>query len=244
MIIRLLTPSLDWDEFLDLTMRSFGPMDAARTRANIEPVVAAGRGLGAFDGGRLVGSALDLDMRQWWHGRAVPMAGVAGVMVAPEERGRGVGRTLVTALLELITARGYPLSVLFPSTLPIYRSLGWEIAGTSHEAYLKSMFTEAQVRAYPNAEAAREALRNKEVDLLFGDGIALAFWLNGADSAGCCSFRGGPFLESRFFGEGIGIAVKRDNDLLRLTLNWALFQLWEKGSFTDLWLRYFPISPF
>jgi polar amino acid transport system substrate-binding protein len=27
-------------------------------------------------------------------------------------------------------------------------------------------------------------------------------------------------------------------------LNWALFQLWEKGSFTDLWLRYFPISPF
>jgi polar amino acid transport system substrate-binding protein len=38
--------------------------------------------------------------------------------------------------------------------------------------------------------------------------------------------------------------VKRDNDLLRQTLNWALFQLWEKGSFTDLWLRYFPIGPF
>jgi len=118
------------------------------------------------------------------------------------------------------------------------------IAGTAHEAYLKAMFTEAVVRTYPNAEAAREALRNKEVDLLFGDGIALAFWLNGADSAGCCAFRGGPFLESRFFGEGVGIAVKRDNDLLRLALNWALFQLWEKGSFTDLWLRYFPISPF
>jgi polar amino acid transport system substrate-binding protein len=118
------------------------------------------------------------------------------------------------------------------------------IAGTAHEAYLKEMFTEAEVKPYPNAVAAREALRNKEVDLLFGDGIALAFWLNGADSAGCCAFRGGPFLESRFFGEGVGIAVKRGNDLMRLTLNWALFQLWEKGSFTDLWLRYFPISPF
>ncbi len=118
------------------------------------------------------------------------------------------------------------------------------IAGTAHEAYLKAMFTEAEVRPYPNAEAARDALRRKEVDLLFGDGIALAFWLNGSDSEGCCAFRGGPFLENRFFGEGIGIAVKRGNDLLRLTLNWALFQLWEKGSFTDLWLRYFPISPF
>jgi len=118
------------------------------------------------------------------------------------------------------------------------------IAGTAHEAYLKAMFTEAEVRPYANAEAAREALRRKDVDLLFGDGIALAFWLNGSDSAGCCAFRGGPFLESRFFGEGVGIAVKRGNDLLRLSLNWALFRLWEKGSFTDLWLRYFPISPF
>ncbi|MGB7100754.1 MAG: transporter substrate-binding domain-containing protein [Xanthobacteraceae bacterium] len=118
------------------------------------------------------------------------------------------------------------------------------IAGTAHEAFLKAMFTEAEVRPYPNAEAAREALRNKEVDLLFGDGIALAFWLNGTDSGGCCAFRGGPFLESRYFGEGIGIAVRRGNDLLRLAMNWALFQIWEKGSYTDLWLRYFPISPF
>src|ERR1700681_3979397 len=118
------------------------------------------------------------------------------------------------------------------------------VAGTAHEAFLKQMFTEAEVRSYPNADAARAALRNGDVDLLFGDGIALAFWLNGTDSGGCCAFRGGPFLESRFFGEGIGIAVKRGNDLLRQALNWALFRQWEKGSFTDLWLRYFPISPF
>jgi polar amino acid transport system substrate-binding protein len=118
------------------------------------------------------------------------------------------------------------------------------VAGTAHEAYLKQMFTEAEVRSYPYAEAARAALRNGEVDLLFGDGIALSFWLNGADSGGCCAFRGGPFLESRFFGEGVGIAVKRGNDVLRQALNWALFREWEKGSYTDLWLRYFPISPF
>jgi polar amino acid transport system substrate-binding protein len=118
------------------------------------------------------------------------------------------------------------------------------VAGTAHEAFLKTMFTGAEIKSYANAEVAREALRNKDVDLLFGDGIALAFWLNGTDSAGCCAFRGGPFLESRFFGEGIGIAVKRGNDLLRQALNWALFRQWEKGSYTDLWLRYFPVSPF
>lgn len=118
------------------------------------------------------------------------------------------------------------------------------VAGTSHEAYMKALFTEAVLQSFPNAEAARAALKKGEVDLLFGDGVSLAFWLNGTDSAGCCEFRGGPYLESRYFGEGVGIAVRSGNDLLRRAFNWALFQLWEKGRFTDLWLRYFPVSPF
>jgi polar amino acid transport system substrate-binding protein len=118
------------------------------------------------------------------------------------------------------------------------------VAKTAHEAYLRAFFTEVEVRPYPNAEATREALRRGEVDLMFGDGIGLAFWLNGTDSAGCCVFKGGPFTESRYFGEGIAIAVRRGNETLRLALNWGLFRLWEKGQFTDLWLRYFPISPF
>ena len=118
------------------------------------------------------------------------------------------------------------------------------VAGTAHEAYLKALFTEAELLSYASPEAARNALRAGEVDLLFGDGISLAFWLNGSESAGCCAFVGGPFTESRYFGEGVGIAVRRGNDTLRLAFNWTLFRLWEKGKFSDLWLRYFPISPY
>jgi polar amino acid transport system substrate-binding protein len=141
-----------------------------------------------------------------------------------------------------VTRADSPIGDLLPERLEGMKVA--VIAGTAHEAFLKAMFTEAEIRPYPSAEAARDALRRKDVDLLFGDGIALAFWLNGTDSGGCCAFRGGPFLESRYFGEGIGIAVKRGNDLMRQSLNWALFRLWENGSYTDLWLRYFPISPF
>ncbi len=118
------------------------------------------------------------------------------------------------------------------------------VAGTAHEAYLKNLFTEAELHPFPTPETARLALQKGEVDLLFGDGISLASWLNGTGSAGCCEFRGGPYLESRYFGEGVGIAVRKGNDLLRRAFNWALFRLWENGRFTDLWLRYFPISPF
>jgi polar amino acid transport system substrate-binding protein len=118
------------------------------------------------------------------------------------------------------------------------------VAGTAHEAYIKTLFTEAQVLSYPSADVARLALRRGDVDLLFGDSISLAFWLNGTDSENCCTFRGGPYMDSRYFGEGIGIAVRKGNDLIRLALNWAMFRVWEQGRFTDLWLRYFPISPF
>lgn len=118
------------------------------------------------------------------------------------------------------------------------------IAGSAHEAYLKALFTDAQLVSYPNDEALRLALRRGDVDFIFGDAISLAFWINGTDSGDCCAFSGGPFTESRYFGEGIGIGVKKGNDLLRQALNWALFRLWEKGRYTDLWLRYFSVSPF
>ncbi len=118
------------------------------------------------------------------------------------------------------------------------------IVGSAHEAYLKALFTDAQIVSFPNDEALRLALRRSEVDLIFGDAISLSFWINGTDSGDCCAFSGGPFVESRYFGEGVGIAVKRGNDVLRQALNWAMFRLWEKGRYTDLWLRYFSISPF
>jgi polar amino acid transport system substrate-binding protein len=118
------------------------------------------------------------------------------------------------------------------------------IAGSAHEAYLKAMFTDAELHGYPNDDALRSALRRGEVDFIFGDAISLAFWINGTDSAECCAFSGGPFVESRYFGEGIGIAVRKGNDLMRQAINWALFRLWEKGRYTDLWLRYFSVSPF
>jgi polar amino acid transport system substrate-binding protein len=118
------------------------------------------------------------------------------------------------------------------------------VAGTAHEAYIKTLFTEVEVRPYPSMDVARLALRRGDIDLLFGDAISLAFWLNGTDSENCCTFRGGPYIDSRFFGEGIGIAVRKGNETMRLALNWALFRVWEQGRFTDLWLRYFPISPF
>jgi polar amino acid transport system substrate-binding protein len=141
-----------------------------------------------------------------------------------------------------VARRDSPIEEVVPERLEAKKVA--VVAGTAHEAFLKNLFTEVELRSYPSADVARLALRRGDVDLLFGDAISLAFWLNGTDSENCCAFRGGPYIDSRYFGEGVGIAVRKGNDLMRLALNWALFKVWEQGRFTDLWLRYFPVSPF
>src|SRR3981189_2444925 len=106
------------------------------------------------------------------------------------------------------------------------------------------MFPDAELHSYASDDALRQALRRGEVDFIFGDALSLAFRINGTDSGESCPFSGAPLVGSRYFGEGVGIAVRKGNDLLRQSLNWALFRLWEKGRYTDLWLRYFSVSPF
>jgi len=130
--IRPLKPGDDPEVQIDLSERAFGPGSAAdrdRRIRSLSRLIARGQWLGVFAGGSPAAGAAFQDMRQWWRGRPVPMAGVSSVKVAPEYRGRGIGRRLMTAVLDEIVARGYPLSALFPATMPLYRALGWELAG-------------------------------------------------------------------------------------------------------------------
>jgi len=116
--------------------------------------------------------------------------------------------------------------------------------GTGHEAYLKQFFPAAEAVPFDSADDAQMALKDGKVDLVFGDGIGLTFWLNGVTSNGCCEFRGGPYLDAKYFGEGVGIAVKKGNRQLVEILNYALEQVHASGRYEGLFLRYFPMSFF
>jgi len=154
---RPVTPEDDFEAQVDLGQRAFGLYSAAQKASWLYAArLRAGQGmfLGAFAGGQPAGAALFHDMRQWWAGRAVPCAGVASVKVAPEYRGQGIGRRLMTDLLAVIAARGYPLSALFPATMPIYRSLGWELAGGRYDATVPARSLRTLMPPDPVASAA------------------------------------------------------------------------------------------
>jgi predicted acetyltransferase len=123
------------DAALDVRTRSFGYLSSSRVatwREMMAPAVADGRVLAAYDGSRVLGMVRINDLSQWWYGQAVPMAGVAGVVVAPEDRGRGVGTLLMAGVLARSRERGWALSALFPATAPPYRAVGYEQAGAQY----------------------------------------------------------------------------------------------------------------
>jgi len=131
---------------------------------------------------------------------------------------------------------------------PTPESLAGKLVGvearTAHEAFLRDLFPRANIRTFDTAMALRAAVRRGEVDAGFGDGVALALWLNGTDAAGCCAFKGGPYLQERYFGDGVGIAVAKGNSALRRALDYALRRVAERGIFAELYLKYFPVGFF
>jgi predicted acetyltransferase len=58
------------------------------------------------------------------------MVGVHAVAVLPEYRGTSAGSALMKAAVEEMAANRIPLSTLYPATQPIYRRVGFELAGT------------------------------------------------------------------------------------------------------------------
>ncbi len=113
--------------------------------------------------------------------------------------------------------------------------------GTAHEAYLRALFTLSAIRPYDNPELARDAVISGTDDLLFDDGVGLAFWLLGTASKACCEFKGGPFFEPRYFGDGVGVVINRGDPDLKAQLNAAIKRLRETGRQEELVSRSFPL---
>ena len=118
------------------------------------------------------------------------------------------------------------------------------VAGTAHEAYLKTFFPSANAKPLADVAAVQAALRDGEADYAFADGLSLAVWIGGTQSGDCCAFTGGPYLESRFFGEGIAFVLRNEDENLRRALDFALQRLRDEGKYAEIYLRFFPIGVF
>ncbi len=127
-------------------------------------------------------------------------------------------------------------------------------AGTAHEAALRTYFPKAKAVPYKDNVQMYNDLRNGKLQLIFGDAMSLSLWMNPADQqdsdkqenaaqdGACCRFTGGAYPAPEFLGQGMTIALRKQDDDLRIAFNNALDALERKGVLDDLYLRYFPVD--
>ena len=86
---------------------------------------------GVFDSKHQLAGGLGLyRMGHWFGGREVRCAGVTAVAISPVYRGSGACKALLTQTLRELFDDGTPIASLYPSTQRLYRSVGFEQAGS------------------------------------------------------------------------------------------------------------------
>jgi predicted acetyltransferase len=117
-----------------------------------ERVSLVGR-LCVYNGARLTASAGAIDFDQWFGGARVPCAGIEGVVVQPEDRGRGTAGALVAELLRKVRGEGRLVSALYPSTASLYRKLGYEFGGL--RPHFRVAITDLPAAGLPTSDLAK-----------------------------------------------------------------------------------------
>lgn len=127
MPLRTATPD-DHEALALLSAQAFTVSPASFDPARRPYLVDDARRLVADADGRVVAHAAAWRFGQWFGGGRLSCAGVAGVAVAPEHRGSGLGTAIVTELLRTVRAQGDVVASLYPLNHRFYRSLGFGLS--------------------------------------------------------------------------------------------------------------------
>ena len=92
-------------------------------------------------------------------------------------------------------------------------------------------------------EDAIADIKAGRLDAVLGGALVLADWLDSPDRGGsCCAFAGPDLKDPAWFGDGAGIAIrKEDTDLVEM-FNAALKDIIADGTYKTINDKYFKVS--
>ncbi|MDQ0316239.1 ABC transporter substrate-binding protein [Amorphus orientalis] len=113
-------------------------------------------------------------------------------------------------------------------------------ASTTHAEYAEKLFPDADVKLYPTAEEYKLDLENGRLDGAVDDVIVIDEWVK--DSGTCCEIVNTLPIDASIYGEGIGIAIrKEDQDLVEM-FNKAIAEIREDGTYKAINDKYFEFD--
>jgi arginine/ornithine transport system substrate-binding protein len=113
-------------------------------------------------------------------------------------------------------------------------------AGTVHERFLREKLDRTTaIVPYATLDAATAALLQGEVELVFADAMSSAVGFLRTRRGEGFTFLGPPITDATYFGEGIAMAVRMEDQDLRYKLNRALDEIRASGTYGRLMEQYF-----
>ena len=117
-------------------------------------------------------------------------------------------------------------------------------SSTVAENFLRGRYGQiVEVKAYATQDEANLDMLSGRVDLLLADSFVLGEFLN-SESGKTIEFVGPAFTDKTYLGEGIGIAVRKEDVALRENLNAAIRQIREDGTYARINAKYFDFDVF
>ena len=116
-------------------------------------------------------------------------------------------------------------------------------SGTTQADYAAAVYPDADIKLYPTQDEVNLDMANGRLDLQVGDMIPLLDWVTkNEDGKACCELIGQPILDKKFVGDGVGIAVRQQDNGLREKLNKALADIRADGTYKAINDKYFSID--
>lgn len=117
-------------------------------------------------------------------------------------------------------------------------------SSTIHANYLEDLYKPkgVTVKLYGTQDEANADLLAGRLDGILADSTVLYEWLEKGGGGACCQFVGPDIKDTKYFGEGAGIAVRKEDKDLKAQFNKAIAEILKDGTYEKINKKYFPFS--
>ncbi|WP_319412514.1 ABC transporter substrate-binding protein [uncultured Cohaesibacter sp.] len=115
-------------------------------------------------------------------------------------------------------------------------------SGTTQADYALAMYPNADIRLYPTQDEANLDMASGRIDLMVGDMLPLLDFVEKTEDGKCCKIAGEPITDPEFVGDGVGIALRKEDTDLLDRLNKALAEIRADGTYKKINDKYFTID--
>ncbi len=115
-------------------------------------------------------------------------------------------------------------------------------ASTTQGEFLSAAYPNSDIRLYPTQDAVNLDLISGRLDAQVGDMIPMLDWTQKSEDGSCCKIAGAPITDPKYVGDGVGIALRQEDDALRQKLNVALDEIVSDGTYKTINDKFFTVN--